>query len=134
MNWIYLLLIVAGFLPLIVVLYKMKKIKRWRRTGVATTATVIKVPIGFYNRLNTVSIQYSIKETGQVIEKKIIVAGNVYTIGQQLPLLYKKEKPTDTLLDSGKSYTILLVFTIFIALLIITAFYLIRKAIAEGVM
>ncbi|MEO5947137.1 MAG: hypothetical protein ABIP79_10015 [Chitinophagaceae bacterium] len=69
MNWLYFLLIVVVFLPFLVVLYRIKKLKRWRKTCVATSATVVKIPLGFYNRINSSTIQYSIKETGQKIEK-----------------------------------------------------------------
>lgn len=134
MNWIYLVLIVASILPLFVVLYKIAKMKRWRKNAVATTATVVQIPMGFFNRLTTITIRYTIYKTGQVIEKQITIAGNPYSVGQQLPLLYKKEKPTETMLDSGKSYTMVLVFTIFIALFFILATYMIHQWVAEGLM
>ncbi len=134
MNWIYLILILAGFIPLLVVLYRKNQLKKWRATGIATKATIIKIPMGRYSRLTSITIQYHVKETGQVIEKQITVAGNPYTVGQQLSLLYKKENPRKSIIDPEKSFTVMIVFTIIIALLIITATFLIRKSVAEGLM
>lgn len=134
MNWIYLILIIAGFLPLMVVLYRINQLKEWRRTGIATKATVVKIPMGYYPRMTRITIQYYCKDKGQLIEKQITVAGNPYTVGQQLSLLYKKNDPYKSILDPGKSFTGMLIFTIIIALVILAATFLIRKSVAEGLM
>lgn len=134
MNWIYLLLILTGFFPLLVVLYRKNQLKRWRETGIATKATVVKIPIGRYSRMTSITIQYHVKETGQLIEKQITVAGNPYTVGQQLALLYKKENPHKLILDPEKSFTGMIVFAVIIAIAIIAATFMIRKSVAEGLM
>lgn len=134
MIWIYSLLIIIGFFPLFVVLYKVTKMKRWRKNAVATKATVVRIPLGFKNRLTAITIQYSVWETQQVFEKTITTAGNPYTIGQQLPILYKKKQPADSIVDSGKSYSWVLIFSAFLALFFLVATYMIHQWIAEGVM
>ena len=134
MNWIYGILILAGFLPLLVVLYRISQLKRWRATGIATKATIIKIPMGRYSRMTSITIQYHIKETGQLIEKQITVAGNPYTVGQQLALLYKKENPNKSILDPEKSFTAMIIFTVIIAVVIMAATFMIRKSVEEGLM
>lgn len=134
MNWIYILLIAVGFLPLLVVIYKMKKMKQMRKNGINVTATVTSVPGGLYNKMNTVIINYWVKETRQLIEKKITVAGNPYSVGQQLPLLYKKEKPEEVILDSSKAYIFILLFAILIAAGMMLAAFMIQRAVVHGEM
>ena len=84
--------------------------------------------------MNTVVIQYNVKATGQVIEKEIAVAGNPYSLGQQLPLLYKKDNPAELILDSGKAYFFVLVFAIIVAVGMIAAAFMIKQAVANGEM
>lgn len=134
MNWIYLILIIAGFLPFFVILYRIEELKRWKKTGIPTKATVVRIPMGYYSRLTKITIQYIVKETGQFIEKQIIVAGNPYPLGQQLPILYKKENPNKSILVPEKSFTMMVIFTILIAIVIIGATFMIRKSVLEGLM
>lgn len=134
MNWIYISLIAVGFFPLLVVFYKMNKMKQMRKNGIKVTATVTSVPVGLHNEMNAVVIEYREKETGQLIEKQIAVAGNPYGVGQQLPLLYKKDNPTEIILDSGKGYIFILVFAILVAVGMIIASFMIHQAVANGEM
>jgi hypothetical protein len=132
MIWIYALLIPIGFLPFLIVLYKMKRLKRRRQTWIKTMATVRQI-FGFsYRYINVFLIEYTIAATGEVISKKIPVAGLPYAVGETLPVIYNPQNPRKILLDAGKSFTGMLIFTLLIAAIIIFACFMIQKGVASG--
>ncbi len=131
MIWIYTLLIATGFLPFLVILYKINKQKKMKKHGVKTTATVTEVPFGLYRGINLVTIEYPVTETGQVISKKIRVAGIPYSVGDKLPMYYKRENPTAMILDAGKNFIFLIVFTLIIALAVIALCFFTNIATGE---
>ena len=134
MILIYALLIALGFLPFAIVVYKMKRLQRRRKTGVKTNA-IVKEIYGFsYRSINIFLIEYTIAGTGETISKKIPVAGLPYAIGESLPIIYNPQKPRKILLDAGKSFTPLLVFTLLIAAFVIAACFMINRSIANGEM
>jgi hypothetical protein len=134
MNWIYALLITLGFLPLAIVLYKMNKQKKMKRDGIRSTATVMKLLGNSLRGLNRMIVQYPVIGTSGTITKEIIVAGTPYGPGDTLPVYYDRNDPYKMILDGGKSFIVLIVFTSLIALFIIFATYMIRKAVAGGSM
>lgn len=129
---IYIIIITLGFCPLAIALYKMNKTKAMKTVGIRAMATVRQIKAYSSNGMNNVEIEYTIKETGQVVTKTIIVAGSPYQTGQQLPMYYSTENPYAMVLDPGKSYTLILVFTLLIALFMITACFLIQNSIDKG--
>ncbi|MGB4844130.1 MAG: DUF3592 domain-containing protein [Ferruginibacter sp.] len=132
MNWIYALLIVFGFLPFFIVLYKMNRFKKIKLHGVSTTATVKQAPYVGHKRLNRIVIQYEVKETGRMLNTEIVVAGIPYTEGQTLTVYYYPQYPHKVILDGGKSFVFGLVFTLIIAAFIIAACFMINKGIEAG--
>jgi hypothetical protein len=134
MTIIYAIMIAIGFVPFIIALFKMRRIKRMQKDAVKTTATVKQ----FYTRsikgMNRVLIEFTIVETGQVIEQEIIVGGMPYAIGDELPLLYEKDNPAKNILDPGKSYIAILIFTLLLAAFMIFACYMIEGSIERGEM
>lgn len=132
MNWIYAALIVIGFLPFFIVLYKMNRLKKIKLNGVSTTATIKEVPYGGYKRLNKIVIEYQVKETRQMLNKEIVVAGMPYTEGQNLQVYYYPQNPYKVILDGGKSFVFGLIFTLIIAAFIIAACFMINNSIAAG--
>ena len=135
MTPIYALLIAAGFIPFAIVVYKMKRLQRRRKTGVKTNA-IVKEIYGFsYRSINIFLIEYTIAATGEAVSKKIPVAGLPYAVGESLPIIYNPQNPRKILLDAGKkSFTGMLVFTLLIAAFIIFACFMIQKGIANGEM
>lgn len=134
MILIYALLIALGFLPFAIVVYKMKRLQRRRKTWVKTTA-IVKEIYGFsYRSINIYLIEYTIAGTGETISKKIPVAGLPYAIGESLPIIYNPQKPRKILLDAGKSFTPMLVFTLVLAIFIIAACFMINKSLVSGEM
>jgi len=132
MYLIYGVLIVIGFLPFAVILYKMNRVKRMKKYGVKATGEVLDVPFGTPRALNRVLIEYTVKETGVVIKKGITVAGLPYQAGDKLPLYYDRQDPHKMLLDSGSGFTLMLVFTLLIAVFIIAACFMIQRSIETG--
>ena len=126
MNWICLLLVITGCLPLAVVLYKMYRVSHLKKTGVFTTG-IVKQADGISQRnLNSIVIEYTEKHTGRLISGKIPVGGNPYQPGDRLPLYYDPGHPHQFVLDAGKSFIILLVFTFLIAGIFIAACFMLQ--------
>lgn len=132
MLWIYAGLILIGFMPLMIVIFKISKVKKMKRLGVKTTGIVKDVPMGTLRGLNRVMIEYEVKESGIIISKEITVAGLPYKEGDILPVYYDKSNPDDMLLDSGSGFIFLLIFTILIAAFVIAACYMIYSGIQSG--
>ena len=134
MNWIYAFLIALGFLPLAIVLYKMNRQKKMKRNGIRSTATVLQLGGNSLRGLNRVLIQYPVTGTGEIIRREIIVAGTPYQPGDSLPMYYDRNNPHKMILDGGKNFIVMIVFTSIIAVFLLFATYMIRKAVAEGSM
>src|SRR6185295_19960418 len=103
MNWIYILLITLGFLPLAIVLYKINRQKKMKRNGIKSTDTVLQLSGNSLRGLNRLLIQYPVTATGEIIRKEIIVAGVPYKTGDNLPMYYDRNNPHRMILDGGKN-------------------------------
>lgn len=132
MIFIYAFLIVLGFIPFLIVLYKMNKVKRMKRDGVKTMSTVRQLSGNALKGLNTVVIEYPVEGSNQVVQKQITVAGIPYRVGDKLPLYYDRNNPGKMLLDSGKGFIVLLVFTLLLAAFFIAACFMIQRSIEAG--
>ncbi len=134
MLFMYALLIVLGFAPLLIILYKMNKVKRMKKDGLKTTATVRQLIGNSLKGLNSVIIEYPVENNHQVIQKRITVAGLPYQVGDKLPLYYDRNDPNKVQFDSGKGFIVLLIFTLLLAAGMIAACFMINKSIAAGEM
>ena len=105
-----------------------------KKDGIKSTATVLQLSGNSLRGLNRVLIQYPVAGTGEIIRKEIIVAGVPYSPGDNLPMYYDRNDPHKMILDGGKSFIVMIVFTSIIALFLLFAVYMIRKAVAEGSM
>lgn len=132
MIWIYLLIAAFGFIPFMIVLYKMNKLKRMKSNGIKTTALIKEVFGVSHHHLNSVVIEYLVEDTRQVITKKILVAGLPYQVGDHIPIYYNKQRPTKMLVDAGKNFTFSIVFTLLLAIILIAACFLIQNSINKG--
>ena len=134
MFFLYALLIALGFAPFLIILYKMSQVRRMKRDGVKTTGTIRQLTGRSLKGLNSVIIEYPIEGSKQVIQKRITVAGLPYQTGDKLPLYYDRSDPNKMLIDSGKGFIVLIVFTLLLAAFSIAACFLIDKSIAAGEM
>lgn len=134
MVYIYAFVIVLGFIPFLIVLYKMGNVKRMKRDGVKVSGRVCQLSGNSLKGLNTVLIEYPVEGSSQVMQKQITVAGTPYQVGDTLPLYYDRKNPGKMLLDSGKGFIVLLVFTLLLAAFFIAACFMIRNSIAAGKM
>ncbi len=132
MIFIYIIIVLAGFLPLTIILWKMKKLKNMKKFGVQSTATVTQLFGRTYKGLNKVMIDYPVWETASVHSKHIIVAGVPYSQGDKLTIYYKRGNPDKMVLDQGKSWALPLVFTSIIAAFYIFACYMVYKGVQSG--
>lgn len=132
MNGIYAAIIAFGFIPFIITMFKMKKMKRLRATGIKTKAIVREVYGRSPNGMNRVLIEYDVRGSHEPYKKNIIVAGTPYSPGDELPLVHAENKPGNPMVDSGKGYIFLIIFTLIIAIGMIAACYMIDRSIAAG--
>ncbi len=132
MSFIYTLLITLGFAPFLIILYKMGRVRRMKRDGVKTTGTIRRLIGNSLKGLNSVVIEYPIEGSNQVVQKQITVAGLPYQVNDKLPLYYDRNDPNKMLIDSGKGFIVLIVFTLVLAAFSIAACFLINKSIAAG--
>lgn len=132
MNLIFAVIMIIGFLPLIIVLFRIKGIRKMEKYGVKTTGIVCQTPLGTHRGINKVLIEYRINETGIIIKKEISVAGLPYKEGDKLPLYYDKDDPGKIQLDSGKGFIFMLVFTFIIAVFAVAACWMIYSGIQTG--
>ena len=127
MNIIYTILIALGFLPFLIILYKMNKVRRMKSNGVKVTGIVRQLSGSTNRSLNSMVIEYPVTGTNYTITKQLTVAGMPYQVGDELPLYYDSKNPEKMLFDSGKSFIMLIVFTLLIAAFFIFACVMISK-------
>lgn len=105
-----------------------------KRNGVKTVGTIRELSGNSLKGLNSAIIEYPIEGSNEVVQKQISVAGMPYQVGDQLPLYYDRNSPGKMMFDSGKSFTILLIFTLLLAAFFIAACFMINNSIAAGEM
>lgn len=105
-----------------------------KRNGVKTMGTIRELSGSSLKGLNSVVIEYPIKGSSEVVQKHVSVAGMPYRAGDQLPLYYDRNDPDKMLFDSGKSFIVLLVFTLLLAAFFIAACVMIHQSVAAGEM
>ena len=127
----YAIMIIIGFVPFIITLFKMKRINKMRMAGIKTTA-VVKELYGMQLRgINKVLIEFNL-ETGQLVSQVITVGGVPYKLGDKLPLIYERNNPAKNIVDPGKYYKIISVIAFLLGIGMIGACYLIQGSIESG--
>lgn len=131
MTTIYAIMIVIGFVPFIITLYKQIRMHYMRKNGSKATAVVKEISGYSLGGMSRVLIEF-LPKTGQLVSKEIMVAGTPYKKGDRLPLIYKKDNPAITILDSGKSYYAIVIIAFLLGLFVIGACFLIQGSIEKG--
>ncbi len=131
MAIIYTIMIIIGFVPFIITLFKMKRFKRMRQQGIKTTATVKEIYGRSAKGMNRIGIEFKL-ETGQLVSQEIIVGGMPYDIGDELPLIYERADPAKNIPDPGNSYIIIVVFAFLLAIFVLFACYKIQQGLETG--
>ncbi len=135
MIFIYILLIVAGALPLIVFLIKRKNYQAILRNGTAASAVVTDKRLIRFNRgitIERVSFAYLPKEAIQYFTGQLTTAVGKYKKGEQLVVFYLSENPKKCAVPGSKGEIVFLIFTILILLLVIFACFKIHETLEVG--
>ncbi|HMK04827.1 MAG TPA: DUF3592 domain-containing protein [Ferruginibacter sp.] len=132
MATVYIILAGLGFLPFIIVLYKMRRVQRMKREGIKTMAIVRGISGSPGAKLSGMVIDYFIEDSNQWMRKQLTVAGMPYSVGQELPVYYDKKHPHKMVLDPGKGSIVMIIFTLLIAAFVIAACFFINKDLANG--
>lgn len=129
----YIIISILGFVPLTIVLFRIQNVRRMKKSGVRTDAIVTQVPLSTTRSLNSVTIEYTVMETRTIYRRSISVAGAPYSIGDKLPIYYDRNNPEKMVLDSGKVFIGMVIFTLLIAAFGILACFLINNTIEKGI-
>lgn len=131
MTIVYAIMIIIGFLPFLFTLFKMRRMTQVRNAGAKSTA-VIKELYGLSLKgVNNVLMEFKL-ETGQLVSQVISVMGVPYKPGDELSLIYERDNPAKNIIDSGKSYIIIVVFAFLLGIGMMGACYLIQRSIENG--
>lgn len=133
MIFAYALLVVLGAMPLLFILYRIRKVNRLKKTGVQTMAIVREIETFSTRSINRVTIDYYMEDGLHYIRTQIKVAGTPYDIGQELPIVYDRKNPHQMQLDSGKGFILLVVFTAIIFIFSIVACFLVADTYKSGI-
>jgi hypothetical protein len=85
-------LVVAGLLPVWVVLLRRKRNQRMLREGVRTHAVVCEVLTGINDGMQVITIEYH-PQTGPAIRRRMSLGGGPYSVGQKLEMIYHPADP-----------------------------------------
>jgi Protein of unknown function (DUF3592) len=132
MAIIYIILLVLGFLPFLIVLYKVKKANKIKREGIKTTGIVRGMSGSHSSKLSSLVIDYYINETNQWVRKNLIVSGRPYEVGQELPLYYDRKDPNKMAVGEGKGHIVMIVLTLLLAAFVVAACFLINRDLANA--
>ena len=120
MIYICIFIAIIGFFPFAISVYKMKRTSKMKSNGLPTTAVVRELYGDSVRGINRVLIEYRTAE-GMFISKQIFVGGMPYSVGQSLPVYYDANDPYNMVLDPGKTYIGILIFTLLVAAFMIFA-------------
>jgi len=128
----YFFIVILGFCPFLIILYRIRKVEHLKKYGGKSTGTVLQLKGSGTKSINSVVIRYFLENSKHYVEKEINVAGMPYHVGQELPLYYDRNDPHKMSLDSGKAFIPLVIFTLLIAAFSIVACFLINRSISNG--
>jgi hypothetical protein len=113
-------LLVLAFLPTVIVLVKMKRIKAFKAGAVKTTATVVQSEkkMGFKgNTYYLLTLEYKLIDTNQLYTVKRIVYKK-HLPGDIIEAMYMQDDPSRFSIEFGKKLHIVIIITIVWFLLI----------------
>jgi hypothetical protein len=133
-QWVITGLAIFGFLPMSIVLYKMRLVKKILNTGLPATATVYKVitPTGKQSA-DTVYYSFFDREGAQYTGVLSIKPGT-YRERDTLEIWYLPANPRRNTVKGAWASPIILIFVILIALFVLFAAYKINEMVQTGAM
>ena len=134
MSGVYLLLIAIGafgFLPLMIILYKKKRVKRVLTTGERTTATVYRIYKSPRQATDIVYYSFYTQNTSQSTGTFTIRAG-VYKQGDTLDVYYLPSNPRRNTVQGAWGSNFMVAFGVAIAAFVLFAVYKLYEEIQAG--
>ena len=133
-QWILVGLIIIGFLPMAIVLYKMRLVKKILTTGLPVTATVYEV-IGPSGKRHTDIVYYSfIDREGRQFTGVLHIKPGVYRVRDVLEVWYLPGNPRRNTVKGAWGSSFFLIFVLIIALFVLFAAYKINEMVHTGAM
>jgi hypothetical protein len=135
MDFLYLLLILLGCLPLFIILKRIHSYRTLKNHGVLTDATVSHIHTqrtyrGLpYDRLTLV---YTRLATGKPAVGQVGTVHNKYKVGDRVSIAYKPNKPEIIIPQDVGGFAPALGFALILFLFVLFATYKIREMVVEG--
>lgn len=131
-QWVLAGTAIFGFLPLAIVLYKKRQVKKILNTGLPVTATVYHIlpPVG----KRTVDIVYYsfLDRKGKQYTGALNIAPGTYRLRDTLQIWYLPDNPNKNTVKGAWASPFFLIFVIVIALFVLFAVYKINEMVQTG--
>lgn len=133
-QWILVGMVIVGFLPMAIVIYKMRLVKKILNTGVPATATVYKVlPPSGKRSVDIVYYSFIDREGAQYAGSLNIKPGT-YRVRDTVEIWYLPYNPRKNTVKGAWASPFFLIFVIVIALFVLFAAYKINETVQTGAM
>lgn len=133
-QWILVGMAIFGFLPMAIVIYKMRMVKKILTTGLPVKATVYKI-IGPSGKRYTDIVYYSfIDREGRQFAGTLTIKPGVYRVNDTLEIWYLPSNPRKNTVKGAWGSPFFLIFVIVIALFVLFAAYKINEMVQTGAM
>jgi Protein of unknown function (DUF3592) len=132
-DWILVCLVMIGFLPLAIIVYKKRLVARILREGICTQAHVYSVRTAHKSSTDIVYYAYQ-DQTGRQYSGILTTKIGAHKTGEKIDIYYLPEKPNRSTIQGAWKSPAFLIFGIVIALFVIFAAWKIHVAIQDGSM
>ena len=126
MIYIYIALILLAAFPLLLTIWRMRRTARIKKLGIHCNGTITSIrSIRIKNTyIDSLTIEYRDRRTGQPFQAKATSARGKYNRGDPMGIAYLPDQPSKyALTDTKGGFTFMLVFCIIIFLFVIFAVY-----------
>lgn len=126
MIYIYIAMILLAAFPLLLTIWRMRRTARIKKMGIHCNGTITAIrSIRIKNTyIDSLTIEYRDRQTGQPYLAKATSGRGKYKRGDSMGIAYLPDKPSQyALTDTKGGYTFMLVFCIIIFLFVIFAVY-----------
>ncbi len=134
MNLILLLLVLLGFLPLAIILYKKKRVKNILTHGVQAKAIVYDVIRVSESASEIVYYRFNAENSAQQYTGSLTIKNGVYRTGDTLDIYYSPGNPRRNTMNGAWASPIILGFGIVVAVFILFAVYKLYEMVNTGSM
>lgn len=131
MTFVYILLPLFGALPLIIIIFKMRRALSIKKNGISTEAVVVQIN-SLPRRLVIIILEYTAGSRMEIFKGKATASYGQFKLGDKIPILYSPDNPSKMTLKDQKGHYFLLVLAVLLFLFIIFATFKIEELMHAG--